>query len=377
MVRAQSGLEFITGVTIMLVIYVLAIGAYSYYTENNILEDTFAEHLCYKFSEGVNAAVIGGDGFSINLSVPYKVYSEDLTSIQVSDDYTATVEWESRITSCSIITNNITDIEVYSGKISATNIDGGIYLTSLNTNGTEFDIGDMINITAKYVKGSQVKIYVINSTGQNVDEITVIPDSSSSETVSYDYHESPDQSSTSGNWLYGVGNLTDGDWSTNNTAPLCSSSPCTYNGYLYVNYSKPMDANRTYTRWVAKDCDTTRYLTVPASCWSQSNLQFRVNSGEFRIGPSSLKSYEWGCWNGTNWQCISPSCSSGPPYYMFTCNNIYEEGMNWSSVTQVTDYASQINYGLDTTGYAPGVYTIRTVCTDYPNMASEREVNLR
>jgi len=163
MVRAQTGLEFITGVTIMLVIYVLAIGAYSYYTENNIIEDTFAEHICYKFSEGVNAAVIGGDGFSINLSVPYKVYSEDLTTIRVSDNYTITVEWDDRITACSIVTRNITNQVVYSGKVSATNIDSTVYLASINTNQTEYSIGESARITSQYIKGATANLTIFYS----------------------------------------------------------------------------------------------------------------------------------------------------------------------------------------------------------------------
>ncbi|MDD5182351.1 MAG: hypothetical protein PHC66_04245 [Candidatus Nanoarchaeia archaeon] len=165
MVRAQSGLEFITGVTIMLVIYVIAIGAYSYYTENNIIEDTFAEHVCYKFSEGINAAVIGGDGFSINMSVPYKVYADPLTAIRVSGNYTATVEWSDKIAVCSIVTRNITSQVVYSGKVSATNMDSTVYLTSIDTNQSDYLVGEAALIMSQYINGAAANLTIFYSNG--------------------------------------------------------------------------------------------------------------------------------------------------------------------------------------------------------------------
>jgi len=176
MVRAQISLEFITGVTIMLTIYVLTIGTYSWYTENKIIEQSFAEHICYKFSEGVDAAVIGGDGFSINISVPSKIYADVLNGIIVSNNFTTTVDWDSGIAACSIVTGNITGIWVYSGKISATNIDGMIYLTSINTDKLEYVIGDSVDIDAGYIKGSSANIVVYYSNGTLLlDSAAIVP----------------------------------------------------------------------------------------------------------------------------------------------------------------------------------------------------------
>jgi len=165
MVRAQTGLEFITGITIMLVIYVLAIGVYSYYTENRIIDVSFAEHICYKVSEGIDAAVIGGNGFSINISIPYRVYFDDLNNVSISNNYTATVEWESGIKACSIITRNITVQSVYPGKFSATNMDGRIYLTSIKTNSTQYSSGQAALISSRFINGATANLTISYANG--------------------------------------------------------------------------------------------------------------------------------------------------------------------------------------------------------------------
>jgi hypothetical protein len=178
MVRAQISMEFITGITVMLVIYVLAVGAYSYYTENNIIEDVFAEHICYGISEGVDSAVIGGNGFSINMTIPYRIYNDDITGVLVTTNHTLTVDWESGIAACSIITNNITDIWMYSGGVSATNIDETIYVTSIWTDKSYYDESDLVYINSSHILGSTAKIEITDESGSAVYTNSSVPVSS-------------------------------------------------------------------------------------------------------------------------------------------------------------------------------------------------------
>lgn len=363
MVKAQFSLEFITGVSVMLIVYVLAIGAYSYYTENNIIEDSFSEHICYNIANAIDAAVIGRDGFSLNISVPYRVYIKELTGVKITNNFTLTVGWEDEISACSLVTNDITNITVYGGKSSATNIGGKIYVTSMYTNTTEASVGETVKINASYVKGSRAVVIIKNET----DTITSLP-------VSW-YQENANQSSTTGTWT-GAANTIDGDFNTPGYVTICGVGVTCYKyGNLSVNYSKPDGAEREDSIWKTKTVYGTVLQTIPSSCWNQAVLQFRIVSDHrvacsgFCVSYFDVNRY---CWNGSNWQSLDTGMK--PPV---SNNTVFEEAMDWEGGDFATISNNAITYDWNTIGLTPGIYIINVIDEDYPKLFAEREVILK
>jgi hypothetical protein len=70
---------------------------------------------------------------------------------------------------------------------------------------------------------------------------------------------------------------------------------------LYINYTKPTSAQTT-SLWQIKNGNLSPYnITIPAGCWNNNPLQFRINSSARYTYTSSTQPY---CWNATGWQTI-------------------------------------------------------------------------
>lgn len=116
----------------------------------------------------------------------------------------------------------------------------------------------------------------------------------------------------------------DGVWSTYGAAIESES------GIMYINYTKPVGA-AFGTKWVTiSDGPAINNYTVPTACWSQSPLQFMVNSTYADHNEETM----WYCWNGTSW-------GNGTTTTPFLDNKgstaFYDEAILWNmSVSQPT-----------------------------------------
>jgi hypothetical protein len=159
--RSQISIEFMTGVAVMLFIYVVTIGLYSSYVQTDMIESEISQEICYIVANGVNSAVIGGNGFANNISLPYRIYGHNYNTIIISNSSTVTVDWGSGIRACSIISQNITGKWVYPGKFSASNINDTVYITSVQTDKLTYTEGENVHISGGYFL-NDVKVNVVN-----------------------------------------------------------------------------------------------------------------------------------------------------------------------------------------------------------------------
>jgi hypothetical protein len=120
---------------------------------------------------------------------------------------------------------------------------------------------------------------------------------------------------TSGSWG-SAGNMYDGNYGSSAYVWFTQST-----AYLYVNYTKPVNASQADSYWNVKagyyyTNPTTNY-TIPVACFNRSIIQLAVSI----YSPDGSGVINGSCYNGTAW------------YQMFTYSSIlglmYEESMWW------------------------------------------------
>lgn len=133
-------------------------------------------------------------------------------------------------------------------------------------------------------------------------------------------------------------------------------------GYLYIDYTKPTNA-QSPSIWQIKHGGRSTYnITIPSNCWSQSPLEFRVRADAAASVPQ--------CYTGSSWTSIGnpdsvTSCDGWPPvspsrmydgdwdtgagwdtnqgrwsnFYRSPCpGNLYEEAMWWNLSSGIPSY---------------------------------------
>lgn len=89
-----------------------------------------------------------------------------------------------------------------------------------------------------------------------------------------------------------------------------TNGPNTYDGAIYINYTKPILANN-YSIWQVKaegaviNVYTPRNISIPLDCWNQSNLQLRIHALQFF--PGFWGRVDLQCYNDTGWEPIDSS----------------------------------------------------------------------
>jgi len=167
--KGQSGLEFLTGVSILLLIYIVIIGAYKNTLQENIVDDEGAKQLCYTVSSGVDSSNIGGDGFSIKIKLPNKINDKYNYNITILNSSLISVSWGKKLFACSIVNQNISQKVLHTGgKIAFNNIKGFIYVTSIETEKNYYFVGEKVNFEGDYFNGT-IRIEVLNSSGGMID----------------------------------------------------------------------------------------------------------------------------------------------------------------------------------------------------------------
>lgn len=120
--------------------------------------------------------------------------------------------------------------------------------------------------------------------------------------------------------------LMDGNWSS------FSSNGNLGDGYFYMNYTKPLNANAS-SLWQVKDGSAPpQTVNLSVSCWNQTPLQLRALS-HLDVNPI-LSGSAWECWNGASWSTLRSRIGVN--------NIIFEEAMWWYVPFEITPASENI-----------------------------------
>lgn len=148
--KSQISIEFLVGVMFLLMIYVVSLSGFSSFAKTQMLQSESAREVCYVVSSAISSADTGGDGFSMNSTLPYKLDNEYNFFVIVLNKSSVDINWPSGFFSCSMITQNVTDIVMYSGKFSLSNINRTIYISSVSTDKLLYSLGQQVKVNGTY-----------------------------------------------------------------------------------------------------------------------------------------------------------------------------------------------------------------------------------
>jgi hypothetical protein len=277
-----------------------------------IIEITNAEHL------DENRTFIS-DIFA-NVSALDNIWSET-----IPENHFVRVTFQTELTSDNDITlfprtiNGTPQIEVYeenSSEIIATfssltdNEYNKVYLTNLQGTQKTFDL--------KVINGAIELDHIIDPAQQNPSpncyQETANQSTAGDGNCGLNYTGSYANST---GWT-NLGNTFDGNWNTYGYRGTEGTS------HLYINYSKPINAQNS-SLWRVKtetDINRTTNNTIPSSCWDMNPLQFRIGSS-YLLGGGSYVSLS--CYNSTGLSNLATYGNSTTIY-----GYVYEEGMWWT-----------------------------------------------
>ncbi len=145
--KSQMSIEFLTGVVILLIIYIATISIFSNYLQTNIIPAEKGKQVCYSITNNVNSALIGGDGFTVNASMPNNINGEGyLVFVSPIDSSLLTVDWGDSQFACSMNTQDISVIFFRPCCFSVNNIGGDIIISTVSSDKSEYKIGEVVEI---------------------------------------------------------------------------------------------------------------------------------------------------------------------------------------------------------------------------------------
>jgi hypothetical protein len=150
---SQIGLEFMVGITILLLIYVVTMVVFSHYAQYSVVASEQSKQVCYTIASAIDSAAIGGDGFASKVTIPYKIDSKDFT-IFVSNTSTVTVDWGKNIFACSVITQNITEVTFEPNLFSVINVNSTIHLGVIRTDKQVYNLNETVHINGSHYLGN-------------------------------------------------------------------------------------------------------------------------------------------------------------------------------------------------------------------------------
>ncbi len=168
--KAQISIEFIMGVAVLLFIYTFALGIFSNYSQQDIMQSEKIKQLCYTISSAIDSASIGGDGFAVNTTLPKNANSGEYT-ISILNSSIVSVDWEDQVFACSTTTQSVTPLAFSSGKFSAVNINKTVYISAIQTNST-YNAGENIEINGMCFLGN-VSLAITDSSGNDILNVNV------------------------------------------------------------------------------------------------------------------------------------------------------------------------------------------------------------
>jgi hypothetical protein len=161
--KSQVSIEFLISVTILLLIYVATLAIYDIYFKVPILETETGKQACYTVLNGIDAVVVGGDGFATNVSLPDQIAKNDYL-VFISNRSIITVDWNKSEFACSITTQSVSNIIFRSCRFSVINLNGTVYLGTLNLNQSEYPAGEAMYFSGSYYFGN-VSLSIFYSNG--------------------------------------------------------------------------------------------------------------------------------------------------------------------------------------------------------------------
>jgi hypothetical protein len=148
--KAQVSTEFLLGVGILFIVYVVSLTGFSTFAQAQLLENEEARQACYTVSASIDSTTVGGHGFSMNVTLPYRFDIEQNFLIIVFNQSNIDVVWPGGFFSCSMITQNVTQITMFAGKFSLNNINNTVYVSSVSTDKLRYDLGEDVTINGTY-----------------------------------------------------------------------------------------------------------------------------------------------------------------------------------------------------------------------------------
>ncbi len=145
--KSQMSIEFLTGVVILLLIYVVTISVFSNYIQTGIIPAERGKQICYRITNDVNSALIGGSGFTINSSIPYTINGDEYFAfINPLNSSLLTIDWGDSQFSCSMNTQEVSIIFFKPCDFSVNNVDENIILSTVSSDKLEYEVGENVEI---------------------------------------------------------------------------------------------------------------------------------------------------------------------------------------------------------------------------------------
>lgn len=168
--KSQVGIEFLTGVTILLIIYGVTLTVYNLNFRVPIVQNEKGKQVCYTISEGIDSAIIGGDGFAMNLSLPDMIDSQDYF-VMITNNSLITIDWNKSEFACSVTSQSVEDMTFNPCRLSIINIGGIVYVGMVETDKKVYSFGEDITISGEYYYDPTVSVFYENNSyagGENV-----------------------------------------------------------------------------------------------------------------------------------------------------------------------------------------------------------------
>lgn len=146
--KSQISIEFLTGVSILLLIYIIVLGSFGSFTQSNVIAGERGKQMCYSTATTIESAAIGGSGFALNSTIASNIGNDYLVNITNSSLLSAS--WDTGIFACSITTQNIQQSMIYPGTLSVINLNETLYVASITTDENVYANGETIFINGSY-----------------------------------------------------------------------------------------------------------------------------------------------------------------------------------------------------------------------------------
>jgi hypothetical protein len=129
--KSQVSLEFLTGVILLLLIYLIVVPTFSKYLQSNVVESESGKEVCYTMATGIDSAVIGGNNFTINITLPSSIDGKNYTLTTKEGTSYLTVDWNDGLFSCTTTTQNVTTTTINYTNVEIKNVNGKIIINEV------------------------------------------------------------------------------------------------------------------------------------------------------------------------------------------------------------------------------------------------------
>lgn len=164
--KSQISIEFIAGLIFLLIVYVASLSSFSSFAETKLIESEITEQTCLLIANSIDSGSIGGNGFSMNVTMDYQIDAEGNFLVVRINPNTSTVDIynEDNFFSCTITTQNATNMLMYAGKFSINNLNDNVYVSAVLTDKLSYDISETVKINGTYFLNN-ISLIIENESG--------------------------------------------------------------------------------------------------------------------------------------------------------------------------------------------------------------------